>query len=46
MLERSGHVCTVDYDGPGLADAIGEFLLRHTKAEPTTARPADLSAQD
>jgi carboxylesterase len=26
MLERSGHVATVDYDGPALARAAGDFL--------------------
>ena len=28
MLERSGHVATVDYDGPRLVSAIAEFLTR------------------
>lgn len=27
-LERSGHVATVDYDGPALARAAADFLLR------------------
>lgn len=27
-LERSGHVATVDYDGPGLARAAADFLAR------------------
>ena len=28
MLERSGHVVTVDYDGPALARAAADFLGR------------------
>ncbi len=28
-LERSGHVATVDYDGPALARAAADFLGRH-----------------
>lgn len=28
VLERSGHVATVDYDGPALARASADFLLR------------------
>jgi esterase/lipase len=28
MLARSGHVATVDYDGPALARAAADFLAR------------------
>jgi carboxylesterase len=28
FLERSGHVATVDYDGPALARAVADFLGR------------------
>ena len=28
LLARSGHVATVDYDGPALATAVSDFLAR------------------